>query len=186
MTYFILSKVLQLPQESLNNKDTTLSSLAAENVIAVCIQMILALFTVCLLPSLQMSNTNKQNGEQQNKVSSSASLNQWGDVWNCLRLTASEAPWDAWPWHRGPRLLVPVRISIHNVHAGAFNHSYISDEIQLQTVINDGVLITANNWPSALWHTGTPWNSDPKACAGEPLHFQFRRHWKIAAVLRVC
>lgn len=30
MTYFILSKVLQLPQESLDNKDTTLSSLAAE------------------------------------------------------------------------------------------------------------------------------------------------------------
>lgn len=53
MTYFILSKVLRFPQESLDNKDTTLSSLAAENVIAVCIQMILALFTVRLLPNEQ-------------------------------------------------------------------------------------------------------------------------------------
>lgn len=68
---------------------------------------------------------------------------------------------EAWPWNTGPRLPVPVHISIHNVHAGAFNHSYISNEIQLHTVINDGVLITANNWPSALRHADPPWNSDP-------------------------
>ena len=77
------------------------------------------------------------------------------DPWNCLRLTASEAPRDAWSWHRAPRRPLPVHISIHNMHAGSFNHSYISNEIQLQTVINDGVLISANNWPSAMWHTDT-------------------------------
>lgn len=75
MTYFILWKVSQLPQESLHNKGATLSSLAAENVIAVCIQMILALFTLCLLPSLQTGNTNKQ---KQGFVTSV--------VHNCLRL----------------------------------------------------------------------------------------------------
>lgn len=105
-----------------------------------------------------MSNTNKQNGERWNKVSSSVSLNQWGDVWKCLRLGPCETP----GFDTGSRLPVPVHISIHNVHAGAFNHSYISNEIQLQTVINDGVLITANNWPSALRHADTPWNNDPK------------------------
>lgn len=92
-------------------------------------------------------------------------LRLWISEATCGSASASrrQRPWEMpGPDTEGPRLPVPVHISIHNVRARAFNHSDISNEIQLQSVINDGAVITANIWPSTLRHADTPWNSDPK------------------------